>query len=282
MVYWWFFFITLFLVGIALTYYLHYKRLQYYLKLFFFYFDRYIWQVCEARHIKMLVVGLNSPVVNEALHTNQKTLLVDYFEEHLNGHTLYMVQYILCEILNALNVIGQVYLLILFLGHDFIEYGLDAVGYSNMDTEMRVDPMARMFPTLAKCFFNKYGPSGTIQVFDGLCVMPLNIFNEKIFVFLWFWFVFVAYASVANLIYRIAVVTCPYMRIWILCAKTNLQVSREDIRNVCNKLGVGDWFVLNLVAKNVSNRLLEEIIIDLSRSMDTKDSPILLSVLKNE
>ena len=37
---------------------------------------------------------------------------------------------------------------------------------------------------------HKYGPSGTIENKDGLCVLPLNIINEKIYVFLWFWFVF--------------------------------------------------------------------------------------------
>lgn len=230
----------------------------------------------------MLVVDLNSPVINEALQTNQKTLLVDYFNDHLNEHTLYMVQYILCEMLNAVNVIGQLYLLTLFLGNGFIQYGMDVLWYSGEDAEMRVDPMARMFPTLAKCSFNKYGPSGSIQVFDGLCVLPLNIFNEKIFVFLWFWFLIVAYFSVANIFYRMAVITCPYMRIWLLSTKTNFQVSKENVWKVCRRLSISDWFVLNLVGKNVSVNLFKEIITDLSRSLDMKDSPILLGQIKSE
>ena len=45
---------------------------------------------------------------------------------------------------------------------------------------------------MTKCTFHKFGPSGTVQKFDGLCVLPLNIINEKIYVFLWFWFVILA------------------------------------------------------------------------------------------
>ena len=49
--------------------------------------------------------------------------------------------------------------------------------------------MAKVFPKLTKCTFHKYGPSGTIEIKDGLCVLPLNILNEKIYILLWFWLV---------------------------------------------------------------------------------------------
>ena len=45
---------------------------------------------------------------------------------------------------------------------------------------------------ITKCTFHKFGASGSVQKFDGICVLPLNIINEKIYVFLWFWFVLLA------------------------------------------------------------------------------------------
>lgn len=44
-----------------------------------------------------------------------------------------------------------------------------------------------VFPRVTKCTFHKFGASGTIQKHDALCVLALNILNEKIFIFLWFW-----------------------------------------------------------------------------------------------
>ena len=49
---------------------------------------------------------------------------------------------------------------------------------------------------VAKCTFERFGPSGTIEVFDGLCVLPINIINEKIYIFLWFWFILLGRNSI--------------------------------------------------------------------------------------
>ena len=57
-----------------------------------------------------------------------------------------------------------------------------------MDPNERFDYMDTVFPKVGKCNFHKYGPSGTIERADALCVLPLNIINEKIYVILWFWF----------------------------------------------------------------------------------------------
>ena len=54
------------------------------------------------------------------------------------------------------------------------------IRFSNMDAEDRVDPMSRVFPRMTKCIFHKYGGSGTIQRFDALCVLGMNILNEKV------------------------------------------------------------------------------------------------------
>ena len=78
---------------------------------------------------------------------------------------------------------------------EFSRYGSDLLSMSELPPEEREDPMSRVFPKMTKCTFHKFGPSGTVEKFDGLCVLPLNIINEKIYLFLWFWFIFLTVLS---------------------------------------------------------------------------------------
>ena len=65
---------------------------------------------------------------------------------------------------------------------------------------------------VTKCTFQNNGASGTVTKHDGLCVLALNIINEKVYVFLWFWFVGVAIMSALAIIYRTVVIMVPSLR----------------------------------------------------------------------
>lgn len=81
-----------------------------------------------------------------------------------------------------------------------------------MNQENRSDPMVEIFPRITKCTFHKYGASGSIQKHDALCVLALNILNEKIYIFLWFWFILLAVLSACAIIYSALVVMLPTTR----------------------------------------------------------------------
>lgn len=72
-----------------------------------------------------------------------------------------------------------------FLGGAFLKYGMEVLKLTNTQQEFRNDPMIEIFPRLTKCTFHKYGPGGSPQKHDTLCLLALNILNEKIFIFLW-------------------------------------------------------------------------------------------------
>lgn len=112
--------------------------------------------------------------------------------------------------------VGNIFFIDTFLGGAFLSYGTDVLKFSNMNQEQRTDPMVEVFPRVTKCTFHKFGASGTIQKFDALCVLALNILNEKIYIFLWFWFIILAVLSGVALLYSMAVVLLPSTRETIL------------------------------------------------------------------
>lgn len=118
---------------------------------------------------------------------------------------------------------------------------------SEEDPSLRKDPLNSVFPKVAKCTFNKFGPSGTIEKFDGLCILSLNIINEKvdsfyfppaeyflfcqIYVLLWFWFVFLSTVSAIQLIWRILSITSRRTREFILRRQTHEYAQVKQLQN---------------------------------------------------
>lgn len=235
-----------------------------------FYIPRYLWKTWEAGKMKMLVLDLNCPIIAEDTKNERKKLLVDYFATNLHNHNFYAVRFFICEVLNFINVIGQIYFVDYFLGGEFTTYGSDVIRMTELEPEERVDPMAKVFPKVTKCTFHKFGPSGTTQRIDGLCVLPLNIVNEKIYVFLWFWFIILAVVSGLSLLYRLAVVLGAQARMYLLRAQARL-APRNEVELVARKCQIGDWFVLLLLGKNIDPLVYKELICDLARRFEGKE-----------
>jgi len=228
-----------------------------------FYIPRYLWKIWDGGRIKMLVQDLNLPIVDPDQKEDRKKVLVDYFIEDRHGHDFYAIKFFFCEFLNLVNVVGQLFLMNFFLGGEFTTYGSDVLAMTELEQEQRTDPMSKVFPKVTKCTFHKFGPSGTVQGFDGLCVLPLNIINEKIYVFIWFWFVLLAFITGTQITYRVATCFLPNMRTTLLRARARLTKHPRQVDTICRKSTLGDWFILYQLGKNIDPLIYREFINDL-------------------
>ncbi|XP_049942006.1 innexin inx2-like [Schistocerca serialis cubense] len=237
-----------------------------------FYIPRYLWKTWEGGRLKMLAFELHSPVVSEQHKNEQKKLLVEYFSTTLHTHNFYAYRYFLCEGLNFINVLGQIYFMDFFLDGEFTTYGADVVKFTEMEPEHRTDAMSRVFPKVTKCTFHKYGPSGSVQTFDGLCVLPLNIVNEKIYVFLWFWFIILSVLSGIGVAYRFAVMFGSRMRMYLLRARSRLAL-QSQIEIIAKNCEIGDWLLLYQLGKNIEPLCYKEFIAELAGKLSTMKQP---------
>merc|ERR1719179_23527 len=201
-----------------------------------------------------------------------------YFKEDLRTHGGYAINFFLCELLNLVNVIGQIYFTDRFLGYQFTTYGMDVVRMTSLDPEERTDPVNVVFPKVSKCTFHMYGPSGTITKHDGLCILALNIINEKIYVFLWFWFVALALFSALAILYRMMMLLIPSLRVNAIMARTLYQVDKGTVADVLSSPQhgwvdqVGDYWVIYLLSKNLPPVAMKELLDELKPVMNPSNN----------
>jgi len=232
-----------------------------------FYLPRLLWKTAEGGVMKLLTSGLTD-IQSFMDRDTRKTgvdLIARYYSLAHARRGTYFLRFVTCELLNFANVLGQIYFTDMFLGYQFTKYGREVFAKSEEDLNLRNDPMNSVFPKVTKCRFSRYGPSGSLQTSDALCVLPLNIINEKIYIFLYFWFVFLASVSAAWLLYRLATIISSELRINVIYARSDKSVDRAVIRACLSNPKhtelerLGDYLLLYLITKNINPLIIKDV-----------------------
>ena len=98
----------------------------------------------QCGKLKEMVSGLTSALMPNEVIEDNKNKLVEYLFANWNQHRIYSYTFFACEVLNFINVIGQIFLLDVFLGGEFTTYGASVIAESEIDPEERTDPMSRV------------------------------------------------------------------------------------------------------------------------------------------
>ncbi|KAG7159805.1 Innexin inx2-like 10 [Homarus americanus] len=267
-----------------------------------FYTPGYLWKMWEGGRIQQLTQDLNPSSFTASVSSDHLATIKQYFGGNFRLlHTNYAYKFFLCEVLNFVNVVSQMYLtdsqsvslqftitinnstfslsvcmcvcmcacmfvsvcicVFRLLGYRFLDYGLRVIRAGN---ELQEEEEEVVFPKVAKCSFYMFGPSGSLARHDTLCVLPLNILNEKIYLFFWFWFVCLAVVSGLGLLLRLCTFH-PEVRLLVLHNHARFTPT-VHLRAICHSYDLGDWFYLCLLAKNLDPVVCR----DLLRELATK------------
>ena len=85
---------------------------------------------------------------------------------------------------------------------------------------------------------------------DALCVLGLNIINEKIYITLWFWFIILAILTALYTVYVVAIVTLPGLRRNLVIRKAKKN-QKDHAYHLVEKANIGDWFMIFLLSRNM-------------------------------
>ena len=238
----------------------------------FFYLPLHLWSLWEGDKMKMLAMDLTSPLVAEDKKNERKKLLVDFFAQNLHRHKSYAAVFYLCEFLSLVNVVGQMYLTDWFLGGKFFTYGLAVTGIrTSGEMKNASAAMALVFPKNAKCTYNRYGPSGTLEILDALCLLNHNVFNEKIYIALFCIFCLLAMVSfLVFVLYWMTLLCIRPLRTLQLKGQTPLTATR-DVETVSQRFHADDWFVLSMLGHNINPVAFHELVTDLAAKLNKVD-----------
>lgn len=110
-----------------------------------------------------------------------------------------MVLYFFVKLLYIANALTQLFMLNSLLQTQFNLYGVEVI-QSLLDSEGKDDFFnSTVFPKVTMCDFS-VRRLGNVQRYTVQCLLPINLYTEKMFVFIWFWIVLVITVTCLSLI----------------------------------------------------------------------------------
>ena len=113
-----------------------------------FYIPRLLWKSAEGGIMKLLCAGLTdiASFMNKELRRDGVDLIAKYFNTKHTKRGTYFMKFVTCEVLNFVNVVGQIFFTDMFLGYKFQQFGREVFSFTEQDMTTRTDPLDRLFP----------------------------------------------------------------------------------------------------------------------------------------
>lgn len=175
--------------------------------------------------------------------------------------------YIFVKLLYISNAVGQLWLMNAFLSNERNSYYLYGIN-TLVDIYNNRQPDTKLFPRVTLCDF-KIRQMQNVQDYTIQCTLPINLFNEKIYVYLWFHMCVVALLSCLGLIvllWQLFSTNCQsyvtkYLKIMSRVKQQTGVLEVKTIRHfVDDYLRPDGVFTLRVIAKNTNDVITAEII----------------------
>ncbi|TPP61978.1 Innexin [Fasciola gigantica] len=214
--------------------------------------------------------------------------------------TCLVFSYLAVKVITIINAIMQVYLIQRFLGF----HADGSAGQRSMDLGKQFDPNAvktinsaesenlggfsfgltvanhirsgrdwpetMLFPRVAYCRVPGIRLVGVENAYTAQCALPINMLNEKIYIFFWFWIVFLIVASVLSLVlWLIRMVIAPkrkdfikrFLRVKGIRSRSGGEIGRSDLDDfIDDYLRRDGVFLVRMLALNAGEVITAEIV----------------------
>jgi len=237
-----------------------------------FYLPRCLWLLWEGGLMKFFGKGTTTRFIEDQDEKREK--LVQFFCRNIhNKYNIYFCGFMFCEFLNFAIVLIQFALTNRFLHFRYIDYGFKVWQYYLLPPEEQqmvgvINPMCHTFPRIASCEYWRWGTGGEQENINAICILALNIINDKVFLVLWWWFVLISLIATIRLIYRFIQCRCAFLRYQLINMRMNRYFKKSSkikkIEGFLYQCKLGDWFVLYQLSKNLNRPFFMDFLTQLS------------------
>jgi len=246
----------------------------------------FFWRWSEGGFIKgFLVEGNQAKNVCQNIDDPERRDLAKsqarYFRMKMRSHECVFWRLVACEAANLLVVCINFGLVNLFLGGTFEAYGVASTKFLDLALNHDIalsNPMCHAFPTMTKCSFIKtLAASGTNTIYQYLCILPHNIANQKIFLAFWVLFIILFSVAIFGIIYRTYTLAVLGHRKSQILDNVDLGHWDHDEKGKIEGMienhfsgwrQYGDWYMLQLIGKNVDRHYFNYFIVELSNALE--------------
>jgi hypothetical protein len=186
-----------------------------------FLFPRFLWHAFPRQsgvNIQRLVKKIKDHPDNDTNTESAQKILKVYLDSQLHGticcgcycrkfyfgHTLV---YFSIKLLYVINTIGQFFLLNTFLSFHFTNYGVEALMKLFRGEDWFESPR---FPRVTMCDFMVRRLGSNQHWYAVQCNLPINMYNEKIFLGIWFWLIILTIFNILSIISWLILLSKPH------------------------------------------------------------------------
>ncbi|VDD75053.1 unnamed protein product [Mesocestoides corti] len=183
--------------------------------------------------------------------------------------------YLFIKCIYLANAIGQLYLMQTFLGFNksMGNFGYEVAKYM---IEGRDWDETRIFPRVSFCYLEHVRHLGTTNRYVAQCVLPVNMLNEKLYIFLWFWTAIVAVCTAISIPLWIVRLGREKNRTHFIKKFLRLQEiytteDREILHNfICDFLRHDGVFLLRMISMNAGDVVTSDVVVEMWNIYRTK------------
>jgi len=210
-----------------------------------FYLPWGVWKAVEGGRVAKLLAKVSQDPLTETPVCDQVATLGDFILTNGGWFDSSAIKLLVSQVCCLLLTLVQMFAMDIVLGNEFFNLGADF-----LNLELLINNLNKVFPIVVKCSMVYIGPSGDPVNNSGMCTLPINIINEKLYFILWAWCMVLTAVSLFTLFFQFLYLLLPTLR-FVQLQRFAPTTPHQYVKFVARRASYGDMILLQMIAENV-------------------------------